>query len=273
LKVSGLARSVYYYHVNNKEQDRFKSIKKKIKVIFLKHKGNYGYRRIHLALRNMGISLNPKTVLKLMKELDLQGKVRTKQHRSYKGEIGLVADNLVNRKFEAPKPNQVWLTDVTEFKVKGAKLYLSAVLDVFNREIIGHSISRNPNFKLVQDSFEKAFKQGYAKNQSADVQTVVHSDQGWLYQIKSFERLLTPYEMRQSMSRKGNCLDNALMEGFFGILKNECIYTTSFSSVDDAIDQVNQYIDYYNQERIKEKLDGKSPMEFRKTYELARKSA
>ena len=266
-----MARSVYYYHLNNRKPDKYHEIKIQIKELFFEHNRNYGYRRIYLELRNKGILINHKTVLKLMNELGLKGKARTKKYRSYKGEVGLVADNLVNRKFEASEPNEIWLTDVTEFKVSGVKLYVSAVLDVFNREIIGHSISRSPNFKHVQDTFEVAFKQIPAEKM--DLQTIVHSDQGWLYQIKSFERLLEPYQMRQSMSRKGNCLDNGLMESFFGILKNECIYGTRFTSVDDAIDQVNRYINYYNKKRIKVKLNGKSPVEFRYQYEIEQKSA
>lgn len=203
-----------------------------------------------------------------MRELGLKGKVKVKKYRSYKGDIGLVADNKINREFIASEPNKVWLTDVTEFKVKGQKLYLSAVMDVFNREIIGHSISRNPNFQLVKTSFEQAFNSSFPENIN-HLETIIHSDQGWLYQIKSFERLVAPYNLIQSMSRKGNCLDNALMEGFFGILKNECIYQEEFDSIGHAIYVVNQYINYYNHDRIKEKLDGKSPIEFRKQYKAA----
>jgi putative transposase len=205
-----------------------------------------------------------------MRELGLRAKKRKKFYRSYKGEVGHVAANLINRQFDTEKPNEVWLTDVTEFKVKGQKLYLSAILDVFNREIIGHSISKNPNFELVKESFDKAIKQ--TKKADEPLKTIVHSDQGWLYQIKSFQRLLAPHQMSQSMSRKGNCLDNALMEGFFGILKNECIYQTDFQSVEDAIQQVNRYIKYYNINRIKQKLKGQSPVQYRNRYEIEQKA-
>lgn len=231
-------------------------------MIFTKHKGNYGYRRIYLTLRKLGYTVNHKTVLKLMQEMGLKAKVKVKKYRSYKGDVGKVAKNTLDRIFEAEKPAQVWLTDVTEFKVNGTKLYLSAFLDVFNREIVGHAISRNPNFQLIQNSFEKA-----VKNSSTPLKTLVHSDQGWLYQIGQFQRLLAPYKMEQSMSRKGNCHDNALMEGFFGILKNECIYKETFESEQAAIQRINQYIKYYNFERIKAKLNGCSPVEFRLQYE------
>ncbi len=164
-----------------------------ITEIFQKHKGNYGYRRVHLELKKKGHSLDPKTVLKLMTELDLKGRQKTKLYRSYKDDVGHVADNLVNRKFEATHPNEIWLTDVTEFKVDGKKLYLSAIIDVFNREIIGHSISMNPNFDLVEASFKQATKHINVKDHNLN--TIIHSDQGWLYQIKSFDRLLTPFNM------------------------------------------------------------------------------
>lgn len=200
-----------------------------------------------------------------MKQMGIQGRQKIKKYRSYRGDVGHVADNLVQRHFEADHPNEVWLTDVTEFKVGDKKVYLSAILDVFNREIIGHSLSRNPNFNLIQASFKQAFKR--IKKKEHDVQPILHSDQGWLYQIERFSKLLRPFHMKQSMSRKGNCLDNALMEGFFGLLKTECIYQTKFTSVQDAIRQVNAYIDYYNNERIKVKFKGLSPVEFRKEYE------
>ena len=198
-----------------------------------------------------------------MQEMGLKAKVKAKKYRSYKGDVGKVAENKLDRIFEAEAPAQVWLTDVTEFKVNGIKLYLSAFLDVFNREIVGHAISRNPNFQLIQSSFKKAVK----NSSSNPLKTLVHSDQGWLYQIGKFQRLLAPYQMKQSMSRKGNCHDNALMEGFFGILKNECIYKEKFESEQAAIQCINQYITYYNFERIKAKLNGCSPVEFRLQYE------
>lgn len=263
LKVSGVRRSVYYYHLQRLNgKDKYEEVKGAIQAIFKKHRGNYGYRRIHLTLRKQGFQINHKTVLRLMREMGLQAEVKVKKYRSYKGDVGKVAENTVNRTFEAEAPAQLWLTDVTEFKVNGTKLYLSAFLDVFNREIVGHAISRHPNFSLIQSSFEKA-----VKNSTSPLHTLVHSDQGWLYQIGQFQRLLAPYEMKQSMSRKGNCHDNALMEGFFGILKNECIYKETFESEQAAIQCINQYINYYNVERIKAKLNGCSPVEFRLQYE------
>ena len=245
------------------KSDKYATIKEVIKRIFYQHKELYGYRRIVLALRKEGFIINHKTVRRLMNELGIQGVQKAKKYRSYRGEVGHIADNEINRHFEAEKPNQVWLTDVTEIKVDGKKLYLSAFLDVFNREIVGHSITQNPNFELIQDSFEHAVKT--SKVSSKD-QVIVHSDQGWLYQIPRFKELIKRYKMKQSMSRKGNCLDNALMEGFFGILKNECIYRNSFHSLEEAAQAIQSYIEYYNTLRIKEKLNGMSPIEFRLNY-------
>jgi len=265
--VSKLNKSTYYYHVHTFEKvDKYEEVKEAIQRIFHQHKGLYGYRRITLILRREGFPINHKTVYRLMQELNLKGFQKAKKYRSYKGDVGLVAENEVNRQFEAKAPNTLWLTDVTEFKVQGVKLYLSAFLDVFNREIVGYSVTQNPNFHLVQDSFEKAVSQAKLSPTS---QAIIHSDQGWLYQIPRFKKLVGQYEMKQSMSRKGNCLDNALMEGFFGILKNECIYRETFDSVKDAVQKIEAFIQYYNHHRIKQKLNGMSPTEFRLAYEKA----
>lgn len=267
LHVSEVKKATYYYHKKNLEKaDKYATIKEAIERIFYQHKELYGYRRIVLALRKEGFFINHKTVRRLMNDLGLHGVQKSKKYRSYRGEVGQIANNKINRHFETEKPNQVWLTDVTEFKVAGNKLYLSAFLDVFNREIVGYSITQNPNFGLIQDSFGNAIKRA---NLSLQDQVLIHSDQGWLYQIPRFQQLIKPYNMSQSMSRKGNCLDNALMEGFFGILKNECIYRNSFRSLEEATQEIETYIEYYNTLRIKQKLNGMSPIEYRLNYEKA----
>jgi len=262
LKVAKLKKSTYYYHLQKwVKPDKYQKIKDRIQTLFHHHKGRYVYRRICLTLRDEGILINHKTVQRLMKELGLKGKVRPKKYRSYKGTVGYVAENVIQRDFEATEPNQKWVTDVTEFKINGQKIYLSAVLDLFNREIVGYEISKSPNFELVQQSFKKAFT--YTKlPEKSDL--IIHSDQGWLYQIPRFKELLTPYEIRQSMSRKGNCLDNAVIESFFGIMKSEFLYMTTFKNYAEFTKALADYIYYYNHERIKIKLNGKSPVEYRK---------
>ncbi|MEK5486030.1 IS3 family transposase [Lysinibacillus sp. FSL M8-0355] len=261
-KVAKLKKSTYYYHLQKwVKPDKYQAIKERIQILFHYHKGRYGYRRICLALRNEGILINHKAVQRLMKELGLKGTVRPKKYRSYKGTVGYVAENVIQRDFEATAPNQKWVTDVTEFKINGQKLYISAVLDLFNREIVGYEVSKAPNFELVQQSFKMAFTYTKLSKKSG---LIIHSDQGWLYQIPRFKELLATHEIKQSMSRKGNCLDNAVIESFFGILKSEFLYTTTFKNYVELTKALADYIYYYNHERIKRKLNGKSPVEYRK---------
>lgn len=262
LIVAKLKKSTYYYHLQNwRKPDKYQEIKERIQTLFHHHKGRYGYRRICLALRNEGILINHKAVQRLMKELGLKGTVRPKKYRSYKGTVGYVAENIIHRDFEATEPNQKWVTDVTECKINGQKIYVSAVLDLFNREVVGYEVSKSPNFELVQQSFKKAFTN---TKLSAKSDLIIHSDQGWLYQIPRFKELLATHEIKQSMSRKGNCLDNAVIESFFGIMKSEFLYTTTFKNYVEFTKALADYINYYNHERIKRKLNGKSPVEYRK---------
>ena len=260
-QVAKLKKSTYHYHVKKMHQtDKYAKEKEVIQRIYTQAKGLYGYRRIVLALKKEDIHLNHKTVRRLMTELQLKGIRKQKKYSSHRGEVGQIAPNLIQRNFEAEQPNEVWLTDVTEFKVNGNKLYLSAFLDVFNREIVGYEITQNPNFELIEKSFYRAINHlKYNENTSP----IIHSDQGWLYQIPRFRSMISSFQMTQSMSRKGNCYDNALMESFFGILKNECIYREKFQSIQQAKQSIESYIQFYNQSRIKAKLHGMSPVEFR----------
>ena len=241
-----------------KRPDKYAEIKTRLTEIYHKHKGRYGYRRITLELRNSGILINHKTVQRLMKESGLRCMVRVKKYRSYKGEVGRIAPNIINRNFRAIKPNTKWVTDVTEFTLFGQKLYLSSILDLYNSEIISYSISRGPTFNLISEMLLKAFQK--LSNSS---KLVLHSDQGWQYQTKRYRQLLQKKDIIQSMSRKGNCLDNAVVENFFGILKSELLYLQKFDSVEHFISELHDYIYYYNNERIKAKLQGLSPVDFR----------
>lgn len=187
-------------------------------------------------------------------------KTRSRKYSSYKGQIGKVANNIVNRQFKASKPNQLWLTDVTEFRIKGKeeKLYLSPILDLYNSEIISYTLSNHPTIKLTNTMLEKAL------NKNKDIKELtIHSDQGFHYQHKSWTNKLEKMNIRQSMSRKGNCLDNSPMENFFGILKQEMYYGVEFNSYDELINEIEKYIKWYNEYRIKEKLNGMSPVMYR----------
>lgn len=259
VKVAGLPRSTYYYWVKQMNRpDKYSEIKDVIKVIFDEHQGRYGYRRITLELRNKGVVLNHKTVRRLMNEMGLKCLVRLKKYRSYRGETGKVAPNILERNFKADKPNQKWVTDVTEFHLHGEKLYLSPILDLYNGEIIAYQLEHRPIYPLVSKMLDKAFK----KLKDGDT-PILHSDQGWHYQMAKYQVSLKQYGIVQSMSRKGNCLDNAVMENFFGLLKSELLYLHEFESMDHFKKELVKYIDYYNHKRIKAKLKGMSPVEYR----------
>ena len=259
LKYAEVTKSTFYYQLNKmKEPDKYKEIKEQITTIYHENKGRYGYRRITLELHNRGFIINHKTVSRLMKELGLQCFVRIKKYKSYKGEIGKICDNLLNRDFEAEKPNQKWVTDVTEFSLFGTKLYLSPIIDLFNGEVVSYNISERPVFKQVMDMLEKAFDKI-----PDNTNLILHSDQGWQYQMKQYQNALIKKGIIQSMSRKGNCLDNSLAENFFGLLKSELLYLQEFETIDQFKQELIEYIEYYNNRRIKSKLKGMSPVQFR----------
>ncbi len=176
-----LPRSTYYYYLKTSNKaDKYSTIKEDIKRIYYESKGRYGYRRITIALRREGKTINHKTVQKLMKQLNLVCKIRIKKYKSYKGIVGKTASNILDRDFKATEPNQKWVTDITEFSVLGSKVYLSPILDLYNREIVSFNISDRPAFKQVQDMLDKAFER------YDDLKGLIfHSDQGWQYQMKS----------------------------------------------------------------------------------------
>ena len=237
-------------------------MRKRISEIFTMHGERYGYRRVYQQLRNEGCTLNHKTVQRLMQDMNLKSKVRRVKYRSYCGEVGKTAPNILNREFEASRPNQKWATDVTEFKVAGRKAYLSPIIDMFNGEIIAYTISDRPDLKMVMDMMRSA------KRKIKDTKGIMlHSDQGWHYQHMQYQQTLKKYGITQSMSRKGNCLDNAVMENFFGIMKTELLYLQEFSDMDIFKRELRKYINYYNNDRIKLKLNGKSPVQYRTLYQ------
>jgi len=189
-----------------------------------------------------------------MNNLGLKGKQsKNGKYHSYKGEVGKVADNLLKRDFHSTKPFEKLTTDVTQFNVCDEKVYLSPVLDLFNNEVVSYSVSTSPNLEQVREMLNGLFEK-----LPADATPIFHSDQGWQYQ-----RLLAEHNIIQSMSRKGNCMDNGAMENFFGRLKVEMFYGEKFESVNAFIDELKNYIHYYNNERISLKLKGMSPVQYR----------
>jgi putative transposase len=260
LQVSGLARSTFFYHQSRLQApDAQEALKTAVTEIFTTNHGRYGHRRIHTELLKQGWMLAKKTVLKLMRTLGLACKVRRrKRYNSYQGEQGTAAPNLLNREFDATAPNQKWVTDVTEFSVGNRKLYFSPVMDLFDRQIIAHSIGSSPNLALTNASL----KQALACLEPGQ-QPLVHSDQGFQYRHASWRALLEGAGAVQSMSRKGNCYDNAVMENFFGHLKEEMFHRVRFISTDALAAHLNEYIRWYNTDRISTKLEGLSPVQYR----------
>lgn len=254
-----MARSTFYYYLKKLDQpDKDRLVKAEIVAIYHLHKGRYGYRRITTTLKNRGMNINHKKVERLMRETGIKSLVRVKKYKSYKGEQGVIVSNRLNRNFTARKPHQKWVTDVTEFAVAGKKLYFSPILDLYNSEVISYSISERPDFYQTMEMLKKALKR-----LPAGARPILHSDQGWQYQMKPYQDMLRKNRIKQSMSRKGNCLDNAVMENFFGILKTELFYIEKFSSYQSLQQAIIDYVHYYNNDRIKLKLNGLSPVEYR----------
>ena len=234
--------------------DKYEALKAEITAIYHENKGRYGYRRITMELHRRSMYLNYKTVQRLMKELGLVCRVRMKKYRSYKGEVGNIAPNLLKRDFHAEKPNQKWVTDVTEFSLFGEKLYLSPILDLYSSDLVSYTISDRPVLSMVTSMLDKAFA-----GLPDGTKLILHSDQGWQYRHRQYQAMLREKGIRQSMSRKGNCLDNAVIENFFGLLKSELLYLQDFQSMERFKQELFAYLDYYNNRRIKAKLKGLPP--------------
>jgi len=254
LKAAGLARSTFYYQTKVQQAgDRYARLKADIRSHYERHRGRYGYRRITAALKQA----NHKTVQRLMQAMGLKSLVRPKKYRSYRGTMATVP-NVLQRCFEAERPNQKWVTDVTEFNVLGQKLYFSPVMDLYNGEIVAYEMQSRPHLPLVGNMLKKALA-----TLSGQDAPLLHSDQGWQYQHPAYRRQLAEHGLTQSMSRKGNCLDNAAMESFFGTLKSELFHLNKFTSIGQLHKEIGRYIRYYNHHRIKTKLKGLSPVQYR----------
>ena len=250
-----MARATYYYYFNQaKKPDKYEEMKRRVHTIYNEHKGRIGHRRITIILQAEHYKINQKTVLKKMRQMGLFCKVRMSKYHSYRGEVGKVAPDLLGRKFEAAHPNQKWVTDVTEFSLFGQKLYLSPIIDLYSRDIVSYAICDHPRLSLVMDMLEDALRE-----LPEGTNLILHSDQGWQYQHKHYQRMLAETGIRQSMSRKGNCLDNAVIESFFAVLKSELLYLQDFDSMEHFKEELVLYLDYYNNRRIKAKLKGLPP--------------
>ncbi len=272
LKYCDFPKSTYMYWQKRFDRtDKDKSLEDQMKEI-RKDNPNYGYRRIHAMLRRLGVLINKKKVQRLVQKLKLQVtsfKRKSRKYNSYKGTIGKVTANKIKRRFNTCIVHQKITTDTSEFKyyesdksgnVQVKKLYLNPFLDMYNSEIISYSITGSPTLDAIITPLEEAI----LKTSDCKFKRIFHSDQGWAYQLKQYTSRLKNSRITQSMSRKGNCLDNSPMENFFGILKQEIYYGNTFKSFDDLKNTIEEYIKYYNEDRIKAKLGYLSPVEYRK---------
>lgn len=265
LDIADLPSATYYYHRKRLQKvDKYAIEKLEIINIFHAHKGRYGYRRITNELKLQGFTINHKTVQRLMSNLGIVCRVRIKKYSSYKGLVGKIAPNLLERNFEATAPNQKWVTDVTEFGLFGEKIYLSPIMDLYSRDIVSYTIYERPVLSMVTDMLEQAFA-----NLPESTTLILHSDQGWHYQHKQYQRMVKEKGIQQSMSRKGNCLDNAVIENFFGLLKSELLYLQKFNSMEHFKEELIDYLNYYNNRRSKAKLKGLPPALHRQQALLA----
>lgn len=275
LDISGLKRSTYYYTLNKLDKDtKNDDIMNTIIDIYYAHKARYGYRRITLELINRGYIVNHKKVKRLMSKMGLYARTPKAKYKSYKGDMNGTVKNILldkvvdeanhktyyERNFKTERCNEIWSTDVSEFHIAAGKLYLSPILDLHNREIVSYNISTSPNYEQIKDMLAKAF------NKYKDLKgLILTSDQGWQYQMQEYHNALEEKGIIQSMSRKGNCLDNSPMENFFGKMKNEMFfgYEYTFNTLEELKKEMEDYISYYNNQRITEKLKGLTPVEYR----------
>jgi putative transposase len=261
----GIPEATYHYHVKNFEkEDPETELKELITNLFKKFHERYGYKRITKELKKLGHRVNHKKVYRLMRELGLKCVKfmrKSRKYNSYKGKVGKVEKNRLSRRFHTPISLQKLVTDITEFKCLGEeKLYLNPILDLYNGEIIAFGIRKRPTLDLVMEPLKETI--GIIKNNTT-YRTTIHSDQGWHYQHNSWVRTLKENKIFQSMSRKATCADNASMENFFGVLKQEMYYGEKLIGYEDLKSRIHEYIHWYNHDRSKERLAGMSPVEYR----------
>ena len=264
LSAMELSKSTYYYEIGktDKVQERNADISIEITIIFHEHKGRYGVRRVHRELLNRGFRINHKRVQRIMSQLGLMGKRPKEKYHSYKGEVGKIADNVIDRDFSTTKPLEKWTTDVSQFNLPWGKCYFSPILDMNTNEIVSYNLSLSPNMEQIKDMLDKAFQRFPSVKG-----LIMHSDQGWQYQHATYRNELQKHGVIQSMSRKGNCYDNCIMETFFGRLKNEMFYgfENEYSSFESFANAIDEYMDYYNNRRIQAKTKWMPPSIFRET--------
>lgn len=268
----GFSKATYmYWQKRFDREDPDESLIQQMKSIRDEHK-DYGYRRIHGELIKQGLDVNKKKVQRIVQQRGMQVTSFTRKSRrfsTYKGVVGRIAPNRVNRRFGTSLPHQKITTDTTEFKyyepdskgrVSIKKLYLDPFMDMWNQEILSYSISDRPSAASIM----KALDEAISVTEDCRFRRTFHSDRGWAYQMSSYIYALKKNRIFQSMSRKGNCYDNSPMENFFGIMKQEMYYGQVYNSFGELKEAIEKYIHYYNERRSKASLGYRSPVEYRK---------
>jgi transposase InsO family protein len=259
-----LAKSSYYYQKKVMHaEDKYHELRKHICELFHRNRGVFGYRRIHTLLQNEGTTVSEKVVRRIMKQEKLIIKVKKKRkYNSYQGEITPAVNNLIKRDFRADKPNQKWLTDITEFSIKAGKVYLSPIIDCFDGMPISWTIGTSPNAGLANTMLRNAIAT-LAPNEKP----IVHSDRGCHYRLPEWIKIMDDAGLTRSMSKKGCSPDNSACEGFFGHLKTEMFYGHNWDkfSVEEFIQELDSYMHWYCKERIKSTLGGLSPLDYRRS--------
>lgn len=260
-----IPKSSYYRWRQQATSPKDFELLKIITELCKKHKHRYGYRRITSALKTQyGVIANHKRVRRIMRENGLLAKIRRKKYVHYKPDVAVKKPDLIKRKFKAEMPNQKWYTDVSELPFGESKLYFSAIIDGFNNEVVGSAISESPNLELAYETVRRAVK-GKKLNE-----LILHSDQGALYTSPNFQAFTKNENIVQSMGHKGICFDNVLIESFFSHLKTEVFYSQDFTATNEQIiEAVEEYIYYYNNERIQLKLNSLPPIKYREQAHTA----
>jgi putative transposase len=217
---------------------------------------------VWLSLRNEGAVISARTVLKLMQEMGVQGKRRRTSYHSYKRGVEGAARNIIDRNFKAERPDEKFATDISMIKIHGKYRYLSAIIDMFNGEVRGYAISAHPDIVLVRRTLDR-FMESAGRHVSG---SILHSDQGCQYKSSEYINTLAARGIIQSMSRKGNCLDNAMMENFFALMKVELLYSRDWDDMNQFVTSLHSYIRWYNMDRLKLRLNGLTPYQARQEY-------
>jgi len=263
-----LARSSYFYQCSRmRVADKYAEVRCTITEIFESNHRSYGYRRIQASLNRQQVFVSEKVVQRLMKQEGLHAaRPKRRRYRSYIGEISPAPENIINRDFHAEAPNEKWLTDISEFRIPAGKVYLSPIIDCFDGMVVSWSIGASPDAKLVNTMLDAAIE---TLADSTD-KPIVHSDRGGHYRWPGWLSRIAKASLVRSMSRKACSPDNSACEGFFGRLKTEMFYPRDWRSTTIAqfIEELDNYIRWYNEKRIKISLGYLSPIEYREGLEL-----